>query len=111
MRVHVCVCVCTHFIYSRDVFCSTVATCTIMYIIMRGGAWVGRASETVNIVKCVLIGNHTILVEAGYIMITLQSFHGLGGILVYGRLKSLLIKVIPTTSVCMSVVSVQLRCT
>ena len=46
--------VCVHFIYTRDVFCSTVATCTIMYIIMRGGAWVGRASEAVNIVKCLL---------------------------------------------------------
>ena len=41
--------------YSRDVFCSTVATCTIMYVIMRGGACVGRASEAVNIVKCLLL--------------------------------------------------------
>ena len=50
-----CVCVCVHFIYTRDMFCSTVATCTIMYIIMRGGAWVVGASETVNIVKCLLL--------------------------------------------------------
>ena len=68
--VCVCVCVCVHFIYSRDVFCSTVATCTIMYVIMRGGAWVGGASEAVNIVKCLLLETTSVLVEAGYIRIT-----------------------------------------
>ena len=40
-----CECVCVHFIYSRNVFYSTVATCTIMYIIMRSGAWVGGGAS------------------------------------------------------------------
>ena len=56
-------------------FCSTVATCTIMYVIMRGGAWVGRASETVNIVKCLPLDATTVLVEAGYIRNIAVPFH------------------------------------
>ena len=54
-----------------------------------------RASEAVNIVKCLLIGNHTVLVEAGYIRITVVPLPGdrytYTRSTIFGRLKSLLI--------------------
>ena len=67
--------------------------------IMRGGAWVGGASEAVNIVKCLLLKTRTDLVEAGYIRITASHYVRITAwqylithrSQILGRLKSLLI--------------------